>query len=302
MQNWPANFDLQSIKALINLGISFFSGFLIGATEIISTFQYRRKLFRMASVILLLSLYGLLGLTAFLILTYQDAAYWGNTLAALAAGVCPHVILRSRFSILRSRDESGEKKLDLSLDLEKVFNTWVKFFKNRIDVIYLQDQRDLIDRLIRRFPTTQAMRLEATKLLYSRQALEAEDRKSKLADVEAIFEDAKDMADEICLHRLADLIVRVSDFDTLNNRLKPAQEIKQAKVAPSSEEATLLNAHPNLLDRLDEWQSLLSDKEQEYLEQKILSSSLTNIGKARAAAKFLVSRKKLKDVLARLRH
>jgi len=105
MPSWLQNPDPTTIKVLLNLFISFFSGFLIGATEIISTFQYRRKLFRMPSAMVFLSFYGLLGVLAFILLTYQDLSYWDNTLAAFAAGISPHVILRSRFSIICSRND-----------------------------------------------------------------------------------------------------------------------------------------------------------------------------------------------------
>ncbi len=289
MPNWLQNLDLNTVKAVLNLLISFSSGFLIGATEIISTFQYRRKLFKMPSVIIFLSFYGMLGVFAFILLTYQDPGYWGNTMAAFAAGISPHVVLRSRFSIIRSQDEKGEKKLDLSLDLEKVFNTWVKFFKNRIDVVYLQGQRELIDKLIQKYPKTDDMRREVSKMLYSLRAMEKEDRDAKLAEVEDIFQEAGDINDEICLHRMADLVVRMSDFDALKKDLD--QEKKKLNPVES-----FLDTHPDFLNKIEKWKVLLTDKEQQYLEQKILSSNMTDKGKAGTAAKFLVSRKKLADV------
>lgn len=295
MLDWLHNLDLMVIKGLINVAIAFFSGFLIGATEIISTFQYRRKLFTMPSVIIFLSLHGLIGLLAFILLTYQDASYWGNILAAFAAGVSPHVILRSRFSIFRSRDETGAKKLDVGLDLERVFNAWVNFFKNRIDVIFLQDQRKLIDRLIAKYPTTQAMRQEAVKLLYTRQALKQEERTSKLDEIEKIFQDAKDLKDAICLHRLADLIVKMSDFDTLNEILS-----RETKDQTLDTQDAFLKDHPNFLDQLETWKAVLSDREWQYLNDKILASPLTDKGKAKAAAKFLQTHKKLADVIKKL--
>jgi len=291
MPEWLKSLDANTIKAFLNLLISFSSGFLIGATEIISTFQYRKKLFKMPSVYFFLSFYGLLGLVAFVLLTFQDEAHWINPAVAFAAGIGPHVILRSRFTIIRSRDEKGEKKLDLSLDLEKVFTTWEKFFKNRIDVIYAQDQQKLIDRLIQKYPTTQDMRREVSKLLYSLRALEPEDRKTKMTEVEVIFEDAEDLHDEICLHRLAGLIVRMSDFDALDEVLTRDKERQDPADA-------FLKNYPDFLDRIDLWKETLSEKERQYLDEKILSTSMTEKGKSRAAAKFLVSRKKQSDVIS----
>ncbi|MCP4112999.1 MAG: hypothetical protein GY749_46975 [Desulfobacteraceae bacterium] len=231
---------------------------------------------------------------AFVLLTYQDAAYWGNTMAAFAAGISPHVVLRSRFSVIRSQDEKGEKKLDISLDLEKVFNTWVKFFKNRIDVVFMQGRRELIEKLIEKYQTTDAMRREASKLLYSLRAMEKRDRDTKLAEIEVIFQEAGDLKDEVCLHRMADLIVSMSDFDALK------KELDQGK-GKSDPVDLFLKANPNFLDKNEKWKGLLTEKEQQYLDQEILSSGLTDRGKNEAAAKFLVSRKKLADVDSALR-
>jgi len=300
MPSWLQNPDPTIIKVLLNLFISFLSGFLIGATEIISTFQYRRKLFRMPSAVVFLSFYGLLGVLAFILLTYQDLSYWDNTLAAFAAGISPHVILRSRFSIIRSRDDKGEKKLDLSLDLEQVFNTWVKFFKNRIDVVYMQDQRKLIDRLVKKYTTTQAMRREVSKLLYSRQAMEPSDRDKKLAEAEKIFQEAEDLNDEVCLHRLANLIVRISDFDTLDAVLSQESEARSQEAGKRAPVAAFLEDHPNFMDQMDKWKTLLTEREQQYLNQITQSSTLTDKGKAEAVAKYLTSRKKLNDVISKL--
>jgi hypothetical protein len=300
MPSWLQNPDPTIIKVLLNLFISFLSGFLIGATEIISTFQYRRKLFRMPSAVVFLSFYGLLGVLAFILLTYQDLSYWDNTLAAFAAGISPHVILRSRFSIIRSRDDKGEKKLDLSLDLEQVFNTWVKFFKNRIDVVYMQDQRKLIDRLVKKYTTTQAMRREVSKLLYSRQAMEPSDRDKKLAEAEKIFQEAEDLNDEVCLHRLANLIVRISDFDTLDAVLSQESEARGRERGKQDSVAALLENHPDFMDQMDRWKPLLTEREQQYLDQITQSATLTDKGKAEAVAKYLTSRKKLNDVISKL--
>ncbi len=300
MPSWLQNPDPTTIKVLLNLFISFLSGFLIGATEIISTFQYRRKLFRMPSAVVFLSFYGLLGVMAFILLTYQDLSYWENTPAAFAAGISPHVILRSRFSIIRSRDAKGEKKLDLSLDLEQVFNAWVKFFKNRIDVVYMQDQRKLVDRLVKKYTTTQAMRREVSKLLYSRQAMEPDDRNTKLGEAEAIFQEAEDLNDEVCLHRLANLIVRISDFDALDAVLSQEGAAQSREAGKRGTVAAFLEDHPRFMNQMERWKTLLTEREQQYLDQITLSATLTDKGKAGAVAKYLASRKKLADVASTL--
>lgn len=289
--------DWDTIKVFINLIISFSSGFLIGATEIISTFQYRRKLFKMFPVISFLGFYGLLGTLAFLLVSYQDADYLGNTMIAFVTGISPHVILRSRFSIIRSRDETGEKKLDLSLDLEQVFNTWVKFFKNRIDVSFMEDQRRLIDLLIRKYPTTEEMLLEISRRILTLQAMDAKEREEKLKAAGEIFQSAKDLNDENCLRHLAGMIVQISDFDALQNELTG----DKPPLPPADDVSMFISTYPDFLNKIDTWKSLLSDKEQRYLEQIILSADLTDKGKAEMAAKFLVSRKKLNNVISKLK-
>jgi len=65
--------DLEWLKAInwlavINAFISFSAGLLIGATEIISTFQYRKDLLKMASLWMLLFFYGFMGLIAYALL------------------------------------------------------------------------------------------------------------------------------------------------------------------------------------------------------------------------------------------
>jgi len=72
--------------------------------------------------------------------------------AAILTGLAPQVLLRSRFTLMRSREDDSSKKLDISLDLDKIFNTWIKFIKDRIDKISSQHRRKVIDDLIEQFP------------------------------------------------------------------------------------------------------------------------------------------------------
>ncbi|WP_124330834.1 hypothetical protein [Desulfonema ishimotonii] len=300
MLKWLQNPEPAVWQAGLNILISFASGFIIGATEIISTFQYRKKLFRTPALRVFLFLYGVMGTTAYILLAIQLPAHWGNPLSAFLAGISPHVLLRSRFSLVRSRDEKGEKKLDVSLDLEKVFNTWVAFIKRRIDVMYLQDRRAVIDRLARKFETSEAMLEEAVKVLYTLQALGDEDRRKMIEEAELIFEGARDIYDRICLHRLADIIVRYSDFDALSESLalepgnngidRKADTVPRKSADPVD---IFLAAHPEFIREIDRWTERLNEDEKSYLVEQILRSTLTDQGRARAAARFLYRRGKL---------
>ncbi len=285
--------DWVGPTAVFSLFLSFISGFIIGATEIISTFQFRRKLLATPSFWFFLLLYGCAGTAAFLILATHRPDYWGRPLMALLVGLAPHVLLRSRFSLLRSHDESGGRKLDVSLDLEKVFNTWVKFVKGRIDVSSMPDRRRVIEALIARHPTIDEMRKEVVKILYALQTMDEADRAGMVREAEEIFEAAEDERDELCLYQLADMALRYSDYDALKTSLEmngPPEAAVSVEVEPTPDPVVrFLEADPDFFKEIHQWKERVSPREWAYLEERIIRNpELRN--KARVAAKFLHKR------------
>lgn len=277
---------------LFSLLLSFVSGFVIGATEIISTFQFRKKLLTTPSFWLFMILYGSVGTVAFAILSFQYPEYWNDPFYAFLIGLAPHVALRSRFSLFRSRDENGGRKLDVSLDLEKVFSAWVRFIKGRIDVSSMPERRRIIEALIVRHPTTHKMRTEAVKVLYALQTMDATERTERIHEIDELFESAQDERDEICLYKLADITLRYSDYDALKRSLGVGKEPPAAAAAlPAAADPVerFLADHPDFLESLDPWQDRLSDAEWRYLNEKILYNPDIR-DKPRIAAKFLYKR------------
>lgn len=122
--DWLIN--LTDWKIILSLFLSFSAGAVIGVTEIISTFQYRKTILSESAG--LTFFYGFAGLTAFILVCLNNPEYWDKPLTGLLTGMASHVILRSRFTLLRSREENGDKKLDVSIDMDNVINKWVKFF------------------------------------------------------------------------------------------------------------------------------------------------------------------------------
>jgi hypothetical protein len=277
---------------LFSLLLSFVSGFVIGATEIISTFQFRKKLLATPSFWLFLILYGSVGTMAFAILSFQYPQYWKDPLSAFLIGLAPHVVLRSRFSLLRSRDENGGRKLDVSLDLEKVFSAWVRFIKGRIDVSSMPERRRVIEALISRHPTIHRMRTEAVKVLYALQTMDETERTTRILEIEDLFESAEDERDEICLYKLADITLRYSDFDALKNSLNGEETPPEAGADMTTAEDPVerfLAGHPDFLMEPAVWQDRLTDAEWRYLNEKILDNPDIR-DKPRIAAKFLHKR------------
>ncbi len=280
----------------LNLALSFSSGVVIGATEIISTFQYRKKLLKTLSFWGLILLYGFFGLIAFSILALQNPTYWNKPLAALLSGLAPHVILRTRFTLLRSREEKGARKLDVSLDLDRIFNIWVKFIKDRIDVGSAQERRQIIDKLIAAYPSTLLMRNEVIKILYTLEAMDDEERKRRIEDVNQLYQDARDLHDEICLHRMADMALQHSDFDALDNRLA-LQAISESEESPVKAGAIdqigeFIKKHPDLMDKINDWKARLAAEDWQYLNRNILQNpAITN--KPRVAVRFLIKKGKI---------
>lgn len=294
--SWMPVLEWIDLTKGFSLLISFSSGFLIGATEIISTFQYRKKLFKTPSFWIFLILHGFLGSAAFIVIALKNPAYWQNPLIALAAGVAPHVFLRSRFTLLRSRDEKGDKKLDVGLDLEKVYNTWIGFIKSRIDMSSMRDRRKMIDMLINRYSTPRLMRDEVVKMLYTRQAINEKERIDKIAEVDKIYQSAEDIHDEICLYKLANFILDNSDFDKLSENLSTDKILREARAderTPPSSVENFLKNNPNFLMDIEQYKENLLKEDWAYLHEKIILSDLTAKGKAKAAAKFLYKRGKI---------
>jgi hypothetical protein len=281
------------------LFLSFASGFVIGATRIVSTFQYTKRLFKTPSFWVFLFLYGFAGTVTFSILALQNEKYWQSPLIALLAGLIPHLFLHSRFTLLRTRDEEGHKKLDVSLDLEKVFNTWVTFVKNRIDVNSMSEHRKIITGLMRKYPTTISMRNEVVKIIYTLQAIDNEERQKKLQEINEIYQSAEGLRDEICLYRLAILALRYSDFDDLLSGLlkesleleEPSEEVTPREVHSPDPVEGFLKENPNFLQEIGQWREKLTKEEWDYLQKEVIQNSeLTDRGKAKAAAKFLSKR------------
>ncbi len=282
-------FDPTTIRTSAALFLSFFSGFFIGATELITIFQYRRSLFKLKSFWGFLFLYGISGTVLFLLVSLQNPEYLQQPLIGLLVGLSFQTLIRSRFTFLRSQNEKGEKPLNIGLDLDQIFRRWETFIKKRIDQQLMPERRKLQEQLVQHFPTTARMKDEMMKRVYTQERLGEQERKIAIKQFENIFKEAVKSDDEIVLHRLADLIIEYSDFDSLQQDLETSLKDTPAPSPPMTVQA-FLSKHPQLLDSLDQWKDKLTEQEWEFLQKEVQNPNLSFQEKQNLVASLLIKR------------